>query len=86
MGIDDPIIFSDYYTLGSAPKITDLVQVIDPVNAENNVSSDYDQTNLDCLVNEALAAGDAIEAANYAPTKHETVSYWREIFGNTFTV
>lgn len=84
--LNEPIVFSDYYSPGSVPAIRDPVQVFDPVNAKNNVASDYDQANLNCLVEAALAAGDAIEASYYAPTKQETVGYWREIFGNTFTV
>lgn len=84
--LDDPIIFSDYYAPDSIPKLNDLVQVFDPVNSMNNVTSDYDNTSVNCLVDAALAAGDAIDAAHYAPTKQEVVNYWRVVFGNTFKV
>ncbi len=33
----------------------------------------------------ALDAGDAIDAALYAPTKQETVYYWQKVFGSSFT-
>ncbi len=84
--LDEPIIFSDYYKPDSVPKLDDIVKVFDPVNQMNNVALDYDRANLNCLVDAALIAGDAIEAAHYAPTKHEAVNYWQEILGNTFKV
>jgi len=84
--LDSKIFFTDYYPVESVAELGDLVQVFDPVNPENNVTSDYNDTNLNLLVEAALSAGDAIDAANYAPTKQETVDYWRKIFGNTFKV
>ena len=33
-----------------------------------------------------LDAGDAIDAALAAPTKQETVYYWRKVFGSSFQV
>lgn len=84
--LNDPIIFSDYYSTDSVPDSYDPVQVIDPVNEKNNVAMDYTNTKLHCLEEAALEAGDAIEAAEYAPTKQETVGYWREVFGSSFSV
>lgn len=84
--LKDRIIFTDYYEETMVPENSDLVQVIDPVNPDNNVTSDYTQDNLNALEEEALAAGDAIDAALYAPTKQETVEYWRQVFGNSFSV
>ncbi len=60
------------------------MQIIDPVNAANNVSSLYTQRNVDLIVDAALEAGDAIEAALGAPTKSETVRYWQKVFGSSF--
>ena len=48
---------------------TEPVQIIDPVNAENNVSRLYTAAQADAIVDAALDAGDAIDAALAAPTK-----------------
>lgn len=84
--LNEVIAFSDYYSPSAVSEVDDLVQVFDPVNPENNVAADYDHSHLNSLVDASIAAGDAIDSAFYAPTKKETVDYWREIFGNTFRV
>jgi len=48
------------------------VQIIDPVNAKNNVSRLRTAVQADAIVDAALEAGDAIDAAFAAPTKQET--------------
>nr|VFJ74900.1 MAG: hypothetical protein BECKFW1821C_GA0114237_10679 [Candidatus Kentron sp. FW] len=81
------IVFSDYYRpsiVGQFPG--EPVQIIDPVNAENNVSKLYTNAQSDAIVDAALDAGDAIDAALAAPTKQETVRYWRKVFGSSFQV
>ena len=60
------------------------MQIIDPVNAENNVSKLYTRGQADAIVDAALDAGDAIDAALRAPTKQETVRYWQKVFGSSF--
>jgi len=62
------------------------VQIIDPVNALNNVSQRYTDEQADAIVEAALDAGDAIDAALAAPTKQETVYYWQKVFGSSFQV
>ncbi|MDF1670197.1 MAG: CBASS oligonucleotide cyclase [Roseovarius sp.] len=80
------IVFSDYYTPSSVGSLTDTVQIIDPVNADNNVARLYTPSNADAIVEAALDAGDAIDAALAAPTKQLTVAYWQKVFGSTFQV
>ncbi len=80
------IVFSDYYAAASVGSLTDTVQIIDPVNAENNVARLYTPSNADAIVDAALDAGDAIDSALAAPTKQETVAYWQKVFGSTFQV
>ena len=80
------IVFSDYYAASSVGSLTDTVQIIDPVNAENNVARLYTPSNADAIVDAALDAGDAIDSALAAPTKQETVAYWQKVFGSTFQV
>lgn len=80
------IVFSDYYPLSSVGTFTDTVQIIDPVNAANNVARLYTATNADAIVEAAFDAGDAIDAALAAPNKQLTVAYWQKVFGSSFQV
>ncbi len=80
------IVFSDYYQPSSVGTLTEPVQIIDPVNAANNVSRLYTSQQADVIVDAALEAGDAIDAALSAPTKQETVYYWQKVFGSSFQV
>ena len=78
------IVFSDYYPASSARTFSDTVQIIDPVNAANNVARLYTVANADAIVEAALEAGDAIDAALAAPNKQLTVAYWQKVFGSSF--
>ena len=80
------IVFSDYYKPSTVGTITEPVKIVDPVNANNNVSKLYTAAQADAIVNAALDAGDAIDAALAAPTKQETVRYWQRVFGSAFQV
>jgi tRNA nucleotidyltransferase (CCA-adding enzyme) len=80
------IVFTDYYDLSAVGTITEPVQILDPVNAANNVSRLYTAQQANTIVDAALDAGDAIDAALAAPTKHETVYYWQKVFGSSFQV
>lgn len=82
--IRQSIVFNDYYAASSVPACTDIVQIIDPVNAANNVARLYTAANADAIVDAALEAGDAIDAALAAPTKQLTVAYWQKVFGSSF--
>lgn len=84
--IRELIAFSDYYKASSVGTFTEPVRIIDPVNAKNNVSKLYTAAQADAIVEAALDAGDAIDAALLAPTKHETVRYWQKVFGSAFQV
>ena len=80
------IVFADYYPPSTVGVLHDPVQIIDPVNAKNNVSRLYTQANIDAIVEAAMDAGDAIDAALAAPNKQLTVAYWQKVFGSTFQV
>ncbi len=82
----EQIAFTDYYPLSTIKASNDTVQVIDPVNAENNVARLYTHANADAIVEAAMDAGDAIDAALAAPNKTLTVAYWQKVFGSTFQV
>ena len=78
------IVFEDYYSASSVGKLSDPVQIIDPINATNNVARLYTAQNADDIVEAALDAGEAIDAALTAPTKELTVRYWQKVFGPSF--
>ena len=78
------IVFTDYYKSSAVEGFHEPVQIIDPVNAKNNVSRLYTEDHAAAIVEAALDAGDAIDAALAALTKHETVEYWQEVFGPSF--
>ena len=80
------IVFDDYYDLDTVGEHTEPVQIIDPVNADNNVSRLYTVNQRDSIFDAALDAGDAIDAALRAPTKQETVYYWQKVFGTSFQI
>ena len=82
----EKIMFTDYYPATSVGAFSEPVQIIDPVNPENNVAKLYSSSDADAIVNGALDAGDAIDAALAAPTKGETIDYWRKVFGPSFQV
>lgn len=82
--IREKIIFTDYYAASMVGSFTEPVQIIDPVNEENNVSRLYTVAQADAIVDAALDAGDAIDSALAAPTKQETVYYWQKVFGPSF--
>lgn len=80
------IVFDDYYDPSSCAATSDPVRIWDPVNCQNNVANLYTAANRDLIVEAALEAGDAIDAALRAITKGESIRYWRKVFGSTFDV
>jgi hypothetical protein len=78
------ITFADYYETSCIGSFSEPVKIIDPVNAKNNVCKLYTAAQADAIVNAALDAGDAIDAALMAPTKQETIGYWQKVFGSAF--
>lgn len=78
------IVFDDYYDSSRVRSFTEPVQIIDPVNPENNVSRSYTDVQANLICDAAMDAGDAIDAALMAPTKQETVYYWQRVFGSSF--
>lgn len=82
----EKVVFTDYYRASAVGQFSDPVQIIDPVNAKNNVADRYTDAEVDAIVEAALRAGDAIDSALAAPTKQGTVGYWRKVFGPSFQV
>lgn len=84
--IKELIAFADYYPLSAVGKFSEPVRIIDPVNAKNNAARLYTAANANAIVDAAIDAGDAIDAALAATTKERTVYYWQKIFGPSFSI
>ncbi len=78
------IIFTDYYPSDNCKATSHPIRIWDPVNCDNNVATLYTKEQRAAIVEGALAAGDAIDAALRAPTKGETIRYWRKVLGPSF--
>jgi hypothetical protein len=84
-GLEEQVKFTDYTSLNDIPKRgAGAIEIIDPVNPENNVAVRYDVTGRDRILEKAQDAYDAITDARYATTKGRAVDDWREILGLTF--
>ena len=83
-GLREKIFFTDYYPATAVGAFDAPVQIVDPVNPANNVSQLYTPAEAGAIVDAALNAGDAIDAALRAPTKQATLYYWRKVFGTAF--
>ena len=79
------IAFRDYYDPRSCKATNDPIRVWDPVNCDNNVAKLYTEAQKSKIVDAALDAGDAIDAALRAVTKTETIRYWQKVLGPTFS-
>lgn len=84
-GLKSRIAFKDYYQASELPRtLPDPVQIFDPVNAKNNVASQYTENNRRLIV---IAAQDALNALNEAHTaafKMDAVPMWQLVLGTSF--
>lgn len=83
-GLQERIVFDDYYKPSTVGSLEAPVQIMDPINAANNVARLYTRTQLQAIVDVVVDAGDAIDSALAAPTKELTLRYWQKIFGPSF--
>lgn len=83
-GLNEMIVFNDYYSSSQAEHDGRPICIYDPVNIENNVAEDYSLADKEHILHVAGEAADAIDAALYAPTKSETIRYWQKVFGSSF--
>ncbi len=83
--LQERIAFTDYYTARDLPASTGAeIEIIDPVNPENNVAASYTRAQREKIVVAALEAHEALADAAYATTKGRAVDDWRDILGPTF--
>lgn len=84
--IREQVAFSDYYPLSRIGSFSEPVKIIDPVNEKNNAANLYSSQQANAIVDAAMDAGDAIDAALAAPTKEKTIYYWQKVFGPSFQI
>jgi tRNA nucleotidyltransferase (CCA-adding enzyme) len=84
-GLKEQIVFDDFYSSEEFPKLTTAeIQIIDPVNADNNVASLYTSTQRSAIVEAAADALDALNEAAYADGKGRAVGRWQHVLGPSF--
>lgn len=84
-GLQERIAFTDYYAASDLPDATGAeIEIIDPVNPENNVAESYTRVHRERIVAAAMEAHEALADAAYATTKGRAVEDWRDILGPTF--
>lgn len=84
-GLKKRIAFKDYYQPSELPSTaTGVVEIFDPVNAKNNVASQYTEQNRKLIVEASLDALDALNEAHTAATKGHAVEMWRLVLGSSF--
>lgn len=84
--LNELISFTDYYPRSQVGTLTERVKIIDPVNSKNNAAKLYTNQQAEAIIEAAIDAGDAIDAALAATTKENTVYYWQKVFGPTFQI
>lgn len=84
--LNELIYFTDYYANSKIPAHTERIKIIDPVNEKNNAAKLYTIQQAESIVDAAIDAGDAIDAALMATTKQDTVYYWQKVFGPSFQI
>jgi hypothetical protein len=81
----EQVAFTDFCTTSELPsRSSAAVEVLDPVNADNNVGVLYHWGDRDRIVAAAHKALDAITEARFAPTKGRAVECWQTVLGPTF--
>ena len=84
-GLEERVAFSDYYAVRTLPDPTGAaIEVFDPVNPKNNVTSRYSVNDRDALVEAAEEAADAIREALYSTTRERAVESWQVVLGPSF--
>jgi hypothetical protein len=83
--LKERIYFTDYYSNTELQTVkTDAIEIFDPVNPINNVSSNYSEFDRARIVKSAHDALDAIGEAKFAITKSEEIDCWQVILGPGF--
>lgn len=81
----EQVAFTDFELASSIPaRGHSAMQILDPVNFDNNVADRYQEYDRQRIVSAAQDAYDAITDARFATTKGRAVDDWQIILGPTF--
>lgn len=84
-GLEERIAFFDNYDQADLPNDSKSpLEIFDPVNPSNNITSFYNEYDRDQLLSIAEEAGDAIAEAHFATTKERAIECWQIVFGPSF--
>jgi hypothetical protein len=84
-GFNEQIAFTDFLPSSQLPERgRKPIQILDPVNFENNVAERYEQADRTALETAAARAYDTISTAHYEPVPDDAESLWQTIMGRTF--
>ena len=84
-GLKERVFFTDHYSATGLPASnTGVIEIFDPVNRDNNIAKNYEESDRQAIVKAAHEALDAIGEAKYATTKTEAVECWQDILGRGF--
>jgi tRNA nucleotidyltransferase (CCA-adding enzyme) len=83
--LTERIAFTDFYAASQLPATNGaVIEIFDPVSADNNVAARYTDAHRQRIVDAAEQAADAIAEAHYSDTKGRAVTLWQSIFGSSF--
>jgi hypothetical protein len=71
---------------GDPSRFADSVVIVDPANRDNNVAARIKPSERDALVAAAQVAYETITWAQGLPGKGETITAWKELFGDNFLI
>lgn len=84
-GMETQVAFTDFCKPAELPpRSAAPIEILDPVNAANNVAARYTLADRDRIVSAAHQALSAINEARFAPTKARGVECWQKVLGPTF--
>ncbi len=83
--LQERIAFTDHYTLDEVAIASGaVIEIVDPINPENNVAQRYTEDHRRMIVDAAQRAFDALSEARYADTKGRAVECWQDVLGSDF--
>lgn len=84
-GLSGQIAFTDFHPASGLPaRGSASIQILDPVNFDNNVAEHYGANDLDRLIAAAQDAFNAISTAYYEPANGQAVELWQDVLGTGF--
>ena len=82
---DDIVTFTDFSDPAELPaRGASPIEVIDPVNPDNNVAARYDTAAKKLIIEACADSFDALSEARFATTKTRAVDCWQTVLGPSF--